>query len=239
MNYKVYKHTNLINNKVYIGITKQEPKKRWQNGYGYIDNDYFYHSIIKYGWESFNHEIIFDNLTKKQAQEKEIELIKHYKSNDRKYGYNMSKGGETCEENFNKRIGKDNPRSRRIRVLDAKTKKIIKIYDSQTQASIELGINRKGITKNCLGQSKTYKGYIFEYDDCNFIKPQKYEPGKHPNHKTSKVKCIDDNKTFNSIKEAAKFYNIRPNNISSCLCKSSKSKTAGGKIWCYNVSFNE
>ncbi len=233
MNYKVYKHTNLINNKVYIGITKQEPKRRWQKGIGYIDNSYFYNSIIKYGWDNFKHEILFDKLTKEEAQQKEIELIKMYRSNERQYGYNFSKGGETCNENFKRKCGKDNYKSRRIRVLNAKTKKLLKIYDSQTQASVELGINRKGITKNCLGQSKTYKGYIFEYDDCNFIKPKKYERGKHPNHKTTKVKCIDDNKIFNSINEAGKYYNIRPNNIATCLCKSSKSKTAGGKRWCY------
>lgn len=233
MNYKVYKHTNTINGKIYIGITRQEPSRRWQNGFGYIDNNYFYSSIVKYGWDKFRHEIVFDNLTKKEAQEKEIELIAYYKSNNREYGYNMSKGGETCDENFNKKFGKNNHKSRRIRVIDAKTNKLIKIYESQTQASIELGINRKGITKNCLGQSKTYKGYIFEYDDCYFIKPTKYAPGKHPNHKTKKVKCIDDNKVFNSIKEAGEYYNIRPNNIACCLSKRSKAKTAGGRRWCY------
>lgn len=232
MNYKVYKHTNIENGKVYIGITKQEPKRRWQNGYGYIDNKYFYNAINKYGWESFTHEVLYNNLSKEEAQEKEIELIAYYKSSDRKYGYNMSKGGETGTENLVKKIGKDNHKSRRIRVIDAKTNKIIKIYESQTQASIELKIKRQGITKNCLGQSKTYKGYIFEYDDCDYIKLQKYEQGKHPNHKTTKVKCIDDDIIFDSIKEAGKYYGIRPNNIANCLCEKSKSKTANGKRWC-------
>ena len=233
MNYKVYKHTNKQNNKVYIGITQQKLNKRWQNGYGYKEQKYFYNAIKKYGWDNFNHELLYEGLTEEQAKEKEIELIKFYKSNNRKYGYNLSKGGETYKENFKKRIGKDNHRSRRIRVINPQTKKVIAIYESQNQASIVLGINRKGITKNCRGISKTYKGYIFEYDDCNFIKPPKYEVGKHPNHKTTKVKCIDDNKIFNSIKEAGEYYNIRPNNISHCLFDSSKYKTAGGKRWCY------
>ena len=34
--------------------------------------------------------------------------------------------------------------------------------------------------------------------------------------------------------EAGKHYNIRPNNIACCLCKSSKAKTAGGKHWEYD-----
>ena len=32
-NYKVYKHTNIKNGKVYIGITQQSVEKRWQKGY--------------------------------------------------------------------------------------------------------------------------------------------------------------------------------------------------------------
>ena len=233
MNYKVYMHKNKINNKVYIGITKQDLKRRWQNGKGYIDNTYFTNAIDKYGWSNFEHLLLYDNLTKEQAQELEIKLISDYKSNNRDYGYNQSKGGETSDENFNVKFGKDNHRSRRIRVIDAKTNELIGVYESQTLASKELNINRKGITKNCLGISKTYKGYIFEYDDCDFVKPKKCGIGKHKNHKTQKVMCIDDNKIFNSIKEAGEYYHIRPNNISSCLCNKSKSKTACGRRWCY------
>lgn len=235
MNYKVYKHTNLLNNKVYIGITQQNVEKRWQKGYGYKEQIYFYNAIKKYGWDNFEHKILFENLTEKDAMEKEKELIKKYKSNNREYGYNLSKGGETYKENFKRKCGKDVANSRRIRVLDAKTKKVIAIFESQNQASICLGIQRKGINKNCRGNSKTYKGYIFEYDDYDFIKPKKYEQGKHPNHRKTKVKCIDDNKIFNSLKEAGKYYNIRANNIACCLSNKSKCKTAGGKRWCYYV----
>lgn len=231
MNYKVYKHTNLLNNKVYIGITQQKVEKRWQKGYGYSEQPYFYNAIKKYGWNGFEHEILFENLTEEEAKSKEQELIKKYKSNDRNYGYNLSKGGETYKENFKKRIGKDNPNSRRIRQLD-KNGNLLNIFESQNLASKALGINRKGITKNCLGQSRTYKGFIFEYDDIDFVKPKKYEQGKHPNHKTTKVKCIDDDIVFNSIKEAGEYYKIRPNNIASCLCTKAPNRTAGGKRWC-------
>ena len=93
-----------------------------------------------------------------------------------------------------------------------------------------MGIKRKGINKNCRGKSKTYKGYIFEYADYDFIKPlRNIGIGKHKNHHKSKVICIEDNKKFNSILEAGEYYNIRANNIACCLCKSSKVKTAGGK----------
>lgn len=91
--YLIYKHTNLINNKVYIGQTCQKAKVRWQYGGGYKHNAHFYAAIKKYGWNNFKHEILFENLTKEQADELEIKLIAEYKSYDRQYGYNTSLGG--------------------------------------------------------------------------------------------------------------------------------------------------
>ena len=234
MSFLVYKHINLINNKVYIGLTQQKAEKRWDSGHGYKRQPYFRDAIKKYGWNNFKHEILFDDLTKEEAIKKEIELIEKYKSNNRLYGYNISKGGETYKENFKVRKGKDVPNATRIRVLDAKTNELLGIYESQNQCAIALGIKRKGITKNCRGLSKTYKGYIFEYADFDFIKPIRNKTGKHNNHHKTKVRCVEDNLTFNSIKEAGKYYNIRPNNIACCLCKSSKVKTAGGKRWEYD-----
>ena len=49
MEWIIYKHTNKVNGKVYIGQTKQTPTQRWRNGNGYKNNVYFYHSIQKYG----------------------------------------------------------------------------------------------------------------------------------------------------------------------------------------------
>lgn len=91
--YIVYKHTNKLNDKKYIGITMQEPNKRWLNGKGYQNNDYFNKSITKYGWDNFFHEVLYEHLTKEEAEQKEIELIAQYKSNQREFGYNIANGG--------------------------------------------------------------------------------------------------------------------------------------------------
>ena len=92
-NYTVYMHKNIINDKIYIGITIQNVNKRWLNGKGYTNNDYFNKAIQKYGWENFEHIILYENLTKEEAEQKEIELIAQYKSNQREYGYNIANGG--------------------------------------------------------------------------------------------------------------------------------------------------
>lgn len=55
-------------------------------------NRYFSNAIKKYGWDNFEHEVLFTNLTKEDAEKKEIELIK---DNNCKVpnGYNISDGG--------------------------------------------------------------------------------------------------------------------------------------------------
>ena len=94
MAYSVYKHTS-PDGRVYIGITKNDPQKRWQGGNGYRGNTYFMRSIKKHGWENFCHEILYTGLTENEAKQTEIMLIAQYKSNQRQYGYNISSGGES------------------------------------------------------------------------------------------------------------------------------------------------
>lgn len=113
--YTVYKHT-FPNNKVYIGITSRKCSDRWgRNGNGYKpkkeNTNRIYKAIQKYGWDNIKHEILFTNLSKKEACQKEIELIKQYKSNQREFGYNISTGGECSSKGMHhslqtrKRIG--------------------------------------------------------------------------------------------------------------------------------------
>ena len=93
--YTVYQHKNKINGKVYIGITMQEPERRWGiNGINYKSSPHFYAAIQKYGWDNFEHIILFTNLTKEEACKKEQELIKKFNSINREFGYNSTSGGE-------------------------------------------------------------------------------------------------------------------------------------------------
>ena len=99
----VYKHINTVTKKVYIGITSRNPKDRWgKNGNGYLrkkeNGEYIQpliaRAILKYGWEAFEHVILFEGLSKTEAKQKEKELIAKYKARDPNFGYNISAGGE-------------------------------------------------------------------------------------------------------------------------------------------------
>ena len=106
----IYKVTNLINGKVYIGQTTSNFKKYIR---GHInsaiknrDNNtkHFYRAIRKYGPENFSWEIIDEadlGVNIETLNLKEIYWIRYYKSYgendlyDDKFGYNMTKGGES------------------------------------------------------------------------------------------------------------------------------------------------
>lgn len=89
-----------MNGKVYIGVTQQDLKFRWQqhkcnsNKKSY----HLYNAITKYGFSNFNIEVIFIASNKYEMFLKEIEFIELYQSNNRDYGYNNSTGGESSRK---------------------------------------------------------------------------------------------------------------------------------------------
>lgn len=93
----IYKHTNTINRKVYIGQTYQQPQRRWGNGLSqYRHNKHFCAAIKKYGWENFNHEILINNLkTQDEANYWQYFYINYYDSRNPQKGYNLVEGGKS------------------------------------------------------------------------------------------------------------------------------------------------
>ena len=118
-NYTVYMHKNKINDKVYIGITSQKINLRWRKGKGYKDCK-FRNAIDKYGWDNFEHIILCQNLTKDEACNKEIELIKKYNSTNRKYGYNISTGGDSGSIGTHRKMTDEHKEKDRIAHLGEK-----------------------------------------------------------------------------------------------------------------------
>ncbi len=90
--YKIYKYTNNITGKVYIGQTRQTIENRAQGkGWGYKKCPHFFNAIQKYGWDNFSYEILHDNLDKDDADILEREYIKRYKEQS----YNIDPGGKS------------------------------------------------------------------------------------------------------------------------------------------------
>lgn len=90
--YTVYKHTS-PSGKVYIGITRNTPQRRWKGGHGYNSNPHFMQAIKRYGWASFRHEVIAEGLVQHEAETLEKLLIARYDSTNPAKGYNRAPGG--------------------------------------------------------------------------------------------------------------------------------------------------
>lgn len=132
--YCVYMHV-FPNGKVYIGITSQSPSQRWRDGNGY-KAQLVHRAIEKYGWENIQHIILFNGLSKQEAERKEIELIRIFSANNPNYGYNVENGGNcigTHSEQTKKKIAESNHR----RKISEETRKKQSIAHSGVKMSDE------------------------------------------------------------------------------------------------------
>lgn len=244
--YTVYMHINKINDKKYIGITSQTPEVRWgSNGSGYAGCTVFYNAIKKYGWNNFEHIILFNNLEQEDACNKEIELIKAYNTTDRSCGYNISEGGKGIHitdrwDEWKMKIseshyGGNNPVARKIVHID-RYYNLIKVYDCARDAERELGVWTSKILNVCHGKQKHTGGMFFMfYEDyvqnINFLKGKTIEI--KPYRRKVRQKDLDGNiiAEYNMIKEATKAVGAYDGAISDC-CRGII-KSAMGYIWEY------
>lgn len=209
--YIVYKHT-CPNGKVYIGITKNDVNTRWKNGYGYVHNSHFTNAIKKYGWDNIHHEIVFSNLSKDEAERIEVDLIKHYNSTNRLFGYNKDSGGNVNKSHSEEtklkislsQKGKPRPESKRVKSLAERKK---------------LSIANIG-NKHAVGSKRTDKHKQILRD-----------------LKSKKVVQLDLNGEFiceySSLAEAEKNTKISKGNI--CGCIKGNRTVAGGYKWKYVI----
>lgn len=243
--YFVYKHT-APNGKVYIGITRQNPEKRWSKGLGYNRYGIFHNAIKKYGWENIKHEILFFGLTKEEAKKKEIELIAQYKSTEREYGYNMSPGGDipsqtpeankkrsqTMKTKWKETVYKENAtahmrgakRSEQAceNIRAAQKKRFENEEERKKISIIQTGKKRSDEAKR--KTSESLKIFYSNPENAKRIADHQREPNRRTHGR--KVRCVETGKIYEVITDAAKEYGIDRRGISA-VCRHKRKKVAG------------
>ena len=226
--YCVYMHRNKLNNKVYIGQTRQDLSKRWRDGEGYKSSTHFYAAIQKYGWDNFEHIILQDKLTSLEADYFESQYILEYDATNDKRGYNLRTGGKNnfslnsaaIERHLSSlRRGENHFNSKKVRCIQ--TGDIFPSIESAKMwcNSTKVGECCRGNRKNAGFHPITGESLSWEYADkeakvtINCMEKVKPLQSK----KFLEVICINTGKTFNSAREAAEWCGLKDaSNINRC-----------------------
>lgn len=262
----VYKHTS-PSGKVYIGITCLNPSYRWSNGNGYATQPAMANAIKKYGWDSFTHEIVYDNLTREEAAEREKELIALYRSNDPSFGYNCTSGGDakffvSSETRHKQSEAKKRFLSEHPEYLEQMRQRVIGSYADKA-LRVKIGNSIKIIWKDPEYRARMSKALSFagkkhyaehperaiaaqkrsleRWSDPFFrekmrvsmkgIQPTRYAIQRSIEARQTPVLCIEENRVFNSLDDAASFVCVRKSCIRDCCL--GVQETSGGYHWRY------
>lgn len=239
----IYKITNTVNGKVYIGQTVNSFNRRYIDGIKGTHNEHLKRSIKKYGSEKFVvDEEYYIAYSKEELDEKEKELIKKYNSCDARYGYNKRLGGsngkhteETKKKMREKCIGRYkgelNPMYGMRGELSPGARKVIllntrEVFVSAKEASLKYNIDSSSITTCCKNKMKSSgKRYmnkeplVWEYYDENKIITDEYIKNRILEARENISKSViltNTGEIFQSISDASRTYGVDASSLTKC-----------------------
>jgi len=240
----IYKITNNIDNKVYIGQTSGSFNYRYSgsNWWKHTNNKHLKSSALKYGEKNFSINIKFDvAFSKEELDEKETYWIKYYNATNNKFGYNLKDGGANGKPNaetlarmtkINRKRGlmaRGIPRPG-VGLLISKTKQktfineFTKEYAENVQILLDSGIRKQETCIKCnisIWQlDRIIETYNLTYDSTPSMKgnfKEKHHNYGKPNSEESKVKVTEThmkNFTERFDKEVIKISDMLKNKVS-------------------------
>jgi group I intron endonuclease len=162
--YSIYKATNKINNKVYIGFDYNWPNRKRTHLYTHrsknCPNWYFYNALKKYGWDNFEWEVIYQSLNGKHCLNV---MENHFICEYRTYigfpdcrGYNHTLGGEGTLGKFQ---SEENKKAQSIKISERNKKSNWYNNGKENRFSVEqLGHLGEGWAPGRLNQKPTTDG---------------------------------------------------------------------------------
>ena len=222
----IYKITNIINNKVYIGKTSKTIEKRFEEHKkkaSEYSNRHLYNAMNFYGIDNFQIEQI-ESCPNDQLNKKEIYWISFFDSTNSDKGYNLTLGGDggnTWKLNSHKIETGELIRQKQLK------EKYIPITKEQLEKDIEENLTLQQIAK------KYHAGHITISNRIKFFFGKSLEELRNTPHN---YKEIDKNNFLLDIKEGKMTckeigikYNISTHTVTS-KCKELTGKTPS-ELW--------
>lgn len=230
----IYKITNKINGKIYIGQTTHSIEKRWKEHCRDNDGCSIHNAIRKYGKENFTVEQIDVVCDRDELNKKEQYWIKFYDSMNKEKGYNLTSGGDHFEASEETKL----KMSKALKGKFAGEKHPMWGKHHTEESKLKMSKSKKG---KCVGEE--WHRYHSKRSEEGARKWREAMVGRKvtgvalENVRAARelqcvpVICVETGEVFKGIKYAAQRYGLRQNHISS-VCRGDR-KTCGGYHWQY------
>lgn len=206
----IYKITNLIDSKIYIG--KHSTKNIDDNYFG--SGVYLKRAIKKHGIDNFKKEILCFCLNEKDLNKQEIYYIKKFESFYN--GYNLTKGGEGT-------LGRKPTKKQKEK--QSVTQKLNYKKNPEYRKILSQKAKQRIGEKNPFYGKKLTKEHKEKMTKARILS---ISGSKNPS--AVKLKCVELNKVFYTAKDAAEYVGLK---YSTTILKAAKGqrKKAGGYTW--------
>ena len=180
----IYKITNKINNKIYIGQTTTDLKVRWKDHRRFKNRQMhpIKYAIQKYGEENFIIEQIDSASSIEELNQKEEYWISFYNSTDKNVGYNLMRKSqgigahspETIQKMRESHLGKPRkPHSEKTKKLFSEMRKGKPSPHKGKKGRPKTEDEKKAISKRFKGRPAPNKGISRKNQDMIYIRKQK------------------------------------------------------------------
>lgn len=245
----IYKITNKINGKIYIGKTFQKVELRFRQHYKINEPTLIHKAMVKYGIDNFSLDILYSSLDKDDINNKEAYYIEYYDSRNKNIGYNICKGGEGTSG----RVVSDEFKSYMSNIMGDKVQNLNtgNVYKNMYEAERQLigkvtaglcsSIRKNTKFKGCWWIKLNGKDYLtqeereLEISKLEHISKLQKAKGvalrskinKEKPPKSTPIICIETQEIFNTKLEAELKYNCDLSNALRNECR-----TSAGYHWC-------
>jgi group I intron endonuclease len=214
----VYKISNIINEKVYIGCTYQSLTRRWRQHINLNTknkNTILRKAFDKYGRENFSIHIIEVCASELQMFEREVYWINFYNSTQRSVGYNMTIGGDRGPIRFGKdhpNYGKPSTNPNWNEIIYRNLGKKMTEDHKQKFCMSNVGVPKSTEHKNKLSEShiKFYETNKYKQESKDKISAAKR---CIISKKRTLILCLNNYKVYDCYQDAAKALGVSAGNI--------------------------